>query len=103
MFLLKHFMDLVSLVSVPFISNMVIPWWWILCEGIHLALVQKARCPKCLSSKCKVQDLLPNVSLQQAIEHFLESQILSNGTENALHDYVPGRKNIYCSNLPILT
>ncbi|XP_031270543.1 E3 ubiquitin ligase PQT3-like isoform X2 [Pistacia vera] len=60
------------------------------CEKcIHSVLFEKARCPMCLSSKFKVQDLLPNVSLRQAIEHFLQSQILISGTENALHDYAP--------------
>ncbi|XP_022731444.1 E3 ubiquitin ligase PARAQUAT TOLERANCE 3-like isoform X2 [Durio zibethinus] len=52
-------------------------------------LVEKARCPKCFSTKCKVEDLLPNVSLRQAIERFLKSQILINGLENALHRYAP--------------
>ncbi|KAJ0031130.1 hypothetical protein Pint_13697 [Pistacia integerrima] len=60
------------------------------CEKcIHSVLFEKARCPMCLSSKFKVQDLLPNVSLRQAIEHFLQSQILISRTENALHDYAP--------------
>lgn len=53
-------------------------------------LVEKARCPKCFSSKCRLEDLLPNVSLRQAIEHFLESQILISGSENAYHRYAPG-------------
>ncbi|KAH9805096.1 hypothetical protein KPL71_002316 [Citrus sinensis] len=60
------------------------------CEKcIRLVLVEKARCPKCFSSKCRLEDLLPNVSLRQAIEHFLESQILISGSENAYHRYVP--------------
>ena len=58
-------------------------------------LVEKARCPKCFSTKCKVEDLLPNLSLRQAIERFLKSQILINGSENALHRYAPGMKMIY--------
>ncbi|KAK6273809.1 hypothetical protein POUND7_010892 [Theobroma cacao] len=52
-------------------------------------LVEKARCPKCFSTKCKVEDLLPNVSLRLAIERFLKSQILVNGSENALHRDAP--------------
>lgn len=55
-------------------------------------LVEKARCPKCFSSKCRVEDLLPNVSLRQAIEHFLESQGLSSGSGNVFPRYAPGRK-----------
>ncbi|XVF35274.1 hypothetical protein REPUB_Repub18cG0131500 [Reevesia pubescens] len=60
------------------------------CEKcIRHVLVEKARCPKCFSTKCKVEDLLPNVSLRQAIERFLKSQILFNDSENALHRYAP--------------
>ncbi|XWS26462.1 hypothetical protein CRYUN_Cryun26dG0034600 [Craigia yunnanensis] len=60
------------------------------CEKcIRHVLVEKARCPKCFSTKCKVEDLLPNLSLRQAIERFLKSQILINGSENALHRYAP--------------
>ncbi|PSS17571.1 E3 ubiquitin-protein like [Actinidia chinensis var. chinensis] len=56
-----------------------------ICEVLH----EKARCPKCYSSKCRIEDLLPNLSLRQAIEHFLESQILTCGADNALHNYAP--------------
>ncbi|XVF89026.1 hypothetical protein PTKIN_Ptkin19aG0098100 [Pterospermum kingtungense] len=60
------------------------------CEKcIRQVLVEKARCPKCYSTKCKVEDLLPNLSLRQAIERFMLSQILINGSENALHQYAP--------------
>ncbi|OMO67009.1 Zinc finger, RING-type [Corchorus capsularis] len=60
------------------------------CEKcIRHVLLEKARCPKCLSTRCKVEDLLPNVSLRQAIERFLKSQILINDAENALHRDVP--------------
>ncbi|GLT97222.1 hypothetical protein SLE2022_147950 [Rubroshorea leprosula] len=56
---------------------------------ISEVLVEKARCPKCFSTKCSVEDLLPNVSLRCAIEHFLESRLLMSGSENALHGYAP--------------
>ncbi|KAK9274001.1 hypothetical protein L1049_018815 [Liquidambar formosana] len=56
---------------------------------IHTVLVEKARCPKCSSTKCRVEDLLPNVSLRQAIDHFLESQILISGSDNAFGRYAP--------------
>uniref|UniRef100_A0A5B7CCE2 Putative E3 ubiquitin-protein ligase RBBP6-like isoform X2 n=1 Tax=Davidia involucrata TaxID=16924 RepID=A0A5B7CCE2_DAVIN len=60
------------------------------CEKcIRLVLIEKARCPKCSSSKCSVEDLLPNLSLRQAIEHFIESQILISGPDNALDKYAP--------------
>lgn len=60
------------------------------CEKcIHLVLVEKAQCPKCSSTKCRVEDLLPNLSLRQAIDHFLESQILLSGSDDAFHRYAP--------------
>ncbi|CAI9775512.1 unnamed protein product [Fraxinus pennsylvanica] len=61
------------------------------CEKcIRLALIEKGRCPKCFSSKFKVEDLLPNLSLRHAIEHCLESQLLADGLENAMEKYAPG-------------
>ncbi|KAG4194966.1 hypothetical protein ERO13_A06G082600v2 [Gossypium hirsutum] len=60
------------------------------CEKCILhVLVEKARCPKCFSTKCKVEDLLPNLSLRQATERFLKSQIVVNNSENALDRYAP--------------
>ncbi|KAI3468064.1 hypothetical protein Pfo_024727 [Paulownia fortunei] len=60
------------------------------CENcIRQVLIEKGRCPKCFSSKCNVEDLLPNLSLRQAIEHFLEAQMLDAGLENAMQKYVP--------------
>lgn len=56
---------------------------------IRQELVKKSRCPKCFSDKCKAEDLLPNLSLRQAIEHFLESQMLMTASEKALDKYVP--------------
>lgn len=59
------------------------------CEKcIGLVLIEKGRCPKCLSTKYKVEDLLPNVSLRQAIKHFLESQSLIRSSDNAF-GYAP--------------
>ncbi|KAI3682117.1 hypothetical protein L2E82_50149 [Cichorium intybus] len=49
----------------------------------------KTRCPKCSSTKYRVEHLLPNLSLRHAIEHFLESQILATAPENDLQKYVP--------------
>lgn len=60
------------------------------CEKcICQVLLEKARCPKCFSTKCRVDDLLPNVSLRQAIEHFLESQNLITGPDNDCCQYAP--------------
>ncbi|XP_077230007.1 uncharacterized protein LOC143863227 [Tasmannia lanceolata] len=56
---------------------------------IRLVLVEKERCPKCSSTKCRLDDLLPNVSLRQAIEHFLESQVIISGSNNILPKYAP--------------
>lgn len=60
------------------------------CEKcIRGVLIEKAKCPKCSSCKFRVEDLLPNLSLRQAIEHFLESQNLVSASENALREYAP--------------
>ncbi|XP_043721756.1 E3 ubiquitin ligase PQT3-like isoform X2 [Telopea speciosissima] len=60
------------------------------CEKcIRLVLIEKARCPKCSSTRCGVEDLLPNVSLRHAIDHFLESQMLLSGSDNILPQYAP--------------
>ncbi|XP_024022695.1 E3 ubiquitin ligase PQT3-like isoform X2 [Morus notabilis] len=56
---------------------------------IHQVLLENARCPKCFSAKCRIEDLLPNVSLRQAIEHFLESQTLTHGLGNDCQQYAP--------------
>ncbi|XP_071725452.1 uncharacterized protein [Rutidosis leptorrhynchoides] len=52
-------------------------------------LPRTARCPKCSSTKHRVEHLLPNLSLRHAIEHFMESQILATTPENDLQKYVP--------------
>lgn len=62
-----------------------------MCLGICEELLEKAKCPKCFSTKCRVEDLLPNVSLRQAIEHFLESQIITTGLGIDYQRYAPGR------------
>ncbi|KAF3446102.1 hypothetical protein FNV43_RR11281 [Rhamnella rubrinervis] len=60
------------------------------CEKcIYEELLEKATCPKCFSTKCRVEDLLPNVSLRQAIEHFLESQIITTGLGIDYQRYAP--------------
>ncbi|KAL6534050.1 hypothetical protein OROHE_013883 [Orobanche hederae] len=56
---------------------------------IRQVLTEKKMCPKCFSSKCHVEDLLPNLSLRQAIEHFLEAEMLDAGSENGMQKYVP--------------
>ncbi|GMI97904.1 hypothetical protein HRI_003459700 [Hibiscus trionum] len=64
------------------------------CEKcIRHVLVEKARCPKCFSTKCKVEDLLPNLSLRQATERFLKSQIVVNHPANALDRYAPDEES----------
>ncbi|XP_059662039.1 E3 ubiquitin ligase PQT3-like [Cornus florida] len=70
------------------------------CEKcIRAVLLEKARCPKCSSSKCRVENLLPNLSLRQAIEHFLESQILIGDPDNAFQKYAPdGESGIQAKN-----
>lgn len=59
--------------------------------GICEELISKAKCPKCFSTKCGVEDLLPNVSLRQAIVPFLESQFITTGLDNDYQRYAPGR------------
>ncbi|CAO2816632.1 unnamed protein product [Amaranthus hypochondriacus] len=56
---------------------------------IRVALSELGKCPICSSNKCRPEDLLPNVSLRQAIQRFLESQLLLNGSENDLHRDAP--------------
>ncbi|KDP34038.1 hypothetical protein JCGZ_07609 [Jatropha curcas] len=59
------------------------------CEKcIGLVLIEKGRCPKCLSTKYGAENLLPNVSLRQAIKHFLESQLPIKSSDNAF-GYAP--------------
>ncbi|PHT40527.1 hypothetical protein CQW23_19381 [Capsicum baccatum] len=60
------------------------------CEKcICLSLQENAMCPKCLCSRCRVEDLLPNLSLRKTIEHFLESQIGTSLSESDLRKYAP--------------
>lgn len=58
--------------------------------GIRLVLLEKAKCPKCSSSRCRVEDLLPNLSLRRTIRRFLATD-----PENALRRYVPGENDCY--------
>ncbi|PRQ28030.1 putative transcription factor interactor and regulator CCHC(Zn) family [Rosa chinensis] len=60
------------------------------CEKcIRQMLLEKARCPKCFSTKSRIEDLLPNISLRQAMEHFQESQNLITVPDNAFCQYAP--------------
>ncbi|XP_050363336.1 E3 ubiquitin ligase PQT3-like isoform X2 [Argentina anserina] len=60
------------------------------CEKcIHQMLLEKASCPMCFSTKCRIEDLLPNISLRQAIEHFQESQNFITIPDNAFCQYAP--------------
>ncbi|KAF5802603.1 putative transcription factor interactor and regulator CCHC(Zn) family [Helianthus annuus] len=52
-----------------------------------------SRCPKCSSTKYRVEHLLPNLSLRHAIEHFIESQILATAPESDLQKYVPDEES----------
>lgn len=60
--------------------------------GIRGVLSENAKCPWCSSSKFTEEDLLPNLSLRQAMEHFLESQNQFSISENALQRFAPGRE-----------
>lgn len=53
-------------------------------------LIQRGRCPKCSSGTCRVDDLLPNLSLRRAIEHFLASHMSKDSSEKDLCKYAPG-------------
>lgn len=66
--------------------------------GIRGVLSEKAKCPRCSSHKFTEEDLLPNLSLREAIEHLLESQNEFSISENALRRFVPGR-NLLLTNL----
>ncbi|KZV36503.1 hypothetical protein F511_15674 [Dorcoceras hygrometricum] len=67
------------------------------CENcIRLVLIEDKRCPKCSSTKYNVKDLLPNLSLRQAIERSLESQTLDAGLGK------PWRKMFQGENQPVL-
>ncbi|KAL8501860.1 hypothetical protein ACS0TY_021103 [Phlomoides rotata] len=65
------------------------------CEKcIRQVLMGKGMCPKCFSRKCGVGDLLPNLSLRQAISHFLESQMLDADLEDMQKDVPDGESGI---------
>lgn len=52
------------------------------CEKcIQSTLLEKGKCPKCSSVKCTVDSLLPNLTLRQAIEHFIDTQANNVATE----------------------
>ncbi|MQL73656.1 hypothetical protein Taro_005996 [Colocasia esculenta] len=58
-------------------------------HSIRTALVDKGCCPKCSSTKCRIEDLLPNLSLRHAIELFLEAQIPILGLDKVTPRYAP--------------
>jgi hypothetical protein len=62
----------------------------VICVGIRSTLTETRRCPKCSSVKCAVDDLLPNLSLRQAIERFIEAQASIGGMDNLLPKDAPG-------------
>lgn len=57
--------------------------------GIRTALADKGRCPQCSSTKFRIEDLLPNLSLRHAIGHFLEAQIPTR-SDQLVPRYAPG-------------
>lgn len=64
------------------------------CERcIREVLSEKSKCPKCSSDKFKAEDLLPNLSLRQAIVHFLETQIQFSISETALRRFAPDEES----------
>ncbi|XP_074345783.1 uncharacterized protein LOC141684622 isoform X2 [Apium graveolens] len=64
------------------------------CERcIRRVLSEKAKCPRCSSQKFMEADLLPNLSLRKAIEHFLESQNQLSVSENALRRFAPDEES----------
>ncbi|KAK1367953.1 hypothetical protein POM88_034045 [Heracleum sosnowskyi] len=64
------------------------------CERcIREVLSEKSKCPRCSSDKFKAEDLLPNLSLREAIVHFLETQIQFSISETALRRYAPDEES----------
>ncbi|XP_042001171.1 E3 ubiquitin ligase PQT3-like isoform X2 [Salvia splendens] len=64
------------------------------CEKcIYQVLFTKGMCPKCYSIKCTTADLLPNLSLRQATEHLLKSEMFDTGFDNAMQKYVPDEES----------
>lgn len=63
--------------------------------GIRKALLEKGRCPKCSSMEYTVESLLPNLSLRQAIEHFLEAQAVNSALQNKIPQDIPGKTDLY--------
>lgn len=54
---------------------------------IRSELVVRSSCPQCGSTKCHVGDLLPNVSLRQAIEHLPEAQMAFSSSAKVTPKY----------------
>ncbi|KAL8148569.1 hypothetical protein AgCh_005801 [Apium graveolens] len=69
------------------------------CERcIREVLTQKSKCPKCSSNKFKAEDVLPNLSLREAIVHLLEAQIQFSIPESVLRRYVPDEESVIQGN-----
>ncbi|XP_057850363.2 E3 ubiquitin ligase PARAQUAT TOLERANCE 3 isoform X1 [Cryptomeria japonica] len=58
-------------------------------DCIMRVLIENGRCPQCNSSKFKIDELLPNIALRQAIEHFLESQLTMSSGEDFAAKHAP--------------
>lgn len=58
-------------------------------ECIRQVLVEKGKCPQCNSTKFKIDELLPNIALRQAIERFLESQVTISTAEDCGAKHAP--------------
>lgn len=58
-------------------------------ECIRQVLVEKGKCPQCNSTKFKIDELLPNIALRQAIERFLESQVTISTAEDCATKHAP--------------
>lgn len=48
---------------------------------VRQALTEKGECPQCRSTKCKIDDLLPNVALRQAISRFTDGELHTTTTD----------------------
>ncbi|XP_023001969.1 uncharacterized protein LOC111495991 isoform X1 [Cucurbita maxima] len=75
------------------------------CEKcIHHVLLRKAKCPNCASTKYRLENLLPNLSLRQNVADFLESQILMGNPDNAIHHDAPDEESrIEGEDMPFLS
>ncbi|GKA05674.1 DWNN domain-containing protein [Tanacetum coccineum] len=56
-------------------------------ECIRFELIIKGQCPVCRSTKCGVEDLIPNVSLNETVKRILEPQLVVDARKNDLPKY----------------